>query len=268
MKKEELVQQITQELQALKSLISELEDNSLGHPVRGHLRIVKGSAGPQYFLITKKGDTNGRYLKKAEYPLAVQLAQAEYEQKLLRSAREWQKALSRCLVLLPEHTLADAGPRSPARRALITPRFLTDEEALEAWLQQQWTQSTYKLEEKIYRTRCGEMVRSKSEKIIADLLDELGIPYRYEQEVLVQGHAVYPDFVLYDVCSRQEVIFEHLGLMDNEEYASKNLRKIAGYVKTGYVQGKTLLISAETKNAPLDIEYLECILKPFIRKKR
>lgn len=90
------------------------------------------------------------------------------------------------------------------------------------------------------------MVRSKSEKIIADLLDELGIPYRYEQEV----------------------ILEHLGLMDNKEYASRNLRKIAGYVKAGYVQGKTLLISAETRNAPLDIEYLECILKPFARELR
>ncbi len=265
MKKNELIQLIEKELHSLDDLIAELEERRQEPSPKGHLRIVKGPAGLQFFLITKKGDTNGRYLKKTEYPLAVQLLQAEYDQKLLQSARKWQKALAGCLTLLPECDLCDVGTRSPTRRALITPRIPTDEEAVENWKHQPWTQCDYRPEEKIYRTRNGELVRSKSEKIIADLLEEYDIPYRYENEVLIDGVALYPDFTLYDVASRREVILEHLGLMDDESYASKNLRKIARYVKAGYKQGITLLISAETKNAPLDVEYLECILKPYAR---
>ena len=51
----------------------------------------------------------------------------------------------------------------------------------------------------IHRTTRGELVRSKSEVIIADLLDGFGVPYAYEQPFKgPDGSIRYPDFTVAD----------------------------------------------------------------------
>ena len=55
----------------------------------------------------------------------------------------------------------------------------------------------YYPEQKVYPTKKDEMVRSKSEVMLADMYCEMGIPYRYEAElVLKNGKKRYPDFTL------------------------------------------------------------------------
>ena len=50
-------------------------------------------------------------------------------------------------------------------------------------------------EQKIFYTKKGEYVRSKSEKILADMFYDLNIPYEYEcQLILRNGYEYYPDF--------------------------------------------------------------------------
>ena len=51
-------------------------------------------------------------------------------------------------------------------------------------------------------TNNGEIVRSKSEKIIADLLFMLGIPYVYECPLDTPGGTIYPDFTILDISTR------------------------------------------------------------------
>ena len=116
-----------------------------------------------------------------------------------------------------------------------------------------------------FLTEKGERVRSKSEKIIADKLYAMEIPYRYEYPLELKGERViYPDFTLLDVANRREIYLEHLGLMDNADYCNKTILKLQSLARHGIFLGKNLLLTFETKQNPLNIIYLEELLKEHI----
>ncbi|MFI7492694.1 AAA family ATPase [Micromonospora echinaurantiaca] len=85
----------------------------------------------------------------------------------------------------------------------------------------------------VHRTARGELVRSKSEVLIANLLDELGLSYDYESPFTGDdGRTVRPDFtILTDL--GETVIWEHLGMLSDPRYASKWVQKKAWYATNG-----------------------------------
>lgn len=86
----------------------------------------------------------------------------------------------------------------------------------------------------VHRTTRGELVRSKSEVIIANLLDSMGVPYSYEQPFVGQDGSVrYPDFTVEDAESGRRLLVEHLGLLDRPDYKSRWEKKLLWYRKMG-----------------------------------
>ena len=82
----------------------------------------------------------------------------------------------------------------------------------------------------IHRTTRGELVRSKSEVIIANLLHGLGITYAYEQPFTGQDGSVrYPDFTIEDAETGRRVFLEHLGLLSEPAYRRRWLAKLDWY---------------------------------------
>ena len=81
---------------------------------------------------------------------------------------------------------------------------------------------------KIHEALSGDMVRSKSEVIIVNLLHDRQIPFRYEQPLFASdGTLRLPDFT---ITWRGKTLYrEHLGLLDMTEYASEWQRKRAWY---------------------------------------
>jgi exodeoxyribonuclease V alpha subunit len=81
---------------------------------------------------------------------------------------------------------------------------------------------------KIHEALSGDMLRSKSEVIIANLLHEREIPFSYEQPLFApDGTLRLPDFT---VASRGRTFYwEHLGLLDQGRYADEWERKKAWY---------------------------------------
>jgi hypothetical protein len=77
---------------------------------------------------------------------------------------------------------------------------------------------------KIHEALSGDMLRSKSEVIIANLLHEREIPFLYEQPLFApDGTLRLPDFT---VTSRGLTFYwEHLGLLDETRYAEEWKRK-------------------------------------------
>ena len=120
-------------------------------------------------------------------------------------------------------------------------------------------------EEKVYQTKRGEMVRSKSELLIADLLYEMEIPYRYEPRVRMKGgNYKYPDFLILNRKTRQTIYWEHLGLMDDPDYLNNNLAKILEYGENGICLGKNLMITFETSEHPLNVRWIRKILSEIL----
>ena len=103
------------------------------------------------------------------------------------------------------------------------------------------------------------------EKIIADKLYMLGIPYKYECPITLKGFGkIYPDFTILCVKKRQEYIWEHFGMMDNQEYVTKALNKIDMYEKNGYFPGHNLIISHETSLTPINTKIIDELIKVYI----
>jgi hypothetical protein len=86
----------------------------------------------------------------------------------------------------------------------------------------------------IHRTLGGELVRSKSEVIIANLLFERGIDYTYENRLLgPDGSVKYPDFTIDDAETGRRIYWEHLGLMNDVLYRQRWSKKLAWYRSHG-----------------------------------
>lgn len=69
-----------------------------------------------------------------------------------------------------------------------------------------------------YKTKTGAIVRSKSEKLIADSLHDHGFRFEYERTLPLDGYVIHPDFYLSDY----NLIIEHLGLITHSEEYRQN----------------------------------------------
>ena len=83
----------------------------------------------------------------------------------------------------------------------------------------------------IHRTKRGDLVRSKSEVIIANELLAQGVDrYEYEAQLrLPSGQRRYPDFTIIDDDTGERYYWEHLGLLHDPDYKSRGERKLAAY---------------------------------------
>ncbi|HPD60873.1 MAG TPA: hypothetical protein PKV48_03825 [Thermodesulfobacteriota bacterium] len=76
---------------------------------------------------------------------------------------------------------------------------------------------TWYEEGKIHHTLADYMVRSKSEVIIANILFDRNIPFRYEIPLFAPDGTFYiPDFTI--TWNGEQWYWEHLGLLDREDY--------------------------------------------------
>ena len=109
-------------------------------------------------------------------------------------------------------------------------------------------------------------MRSKSELIIADLLYKEGVPYRYEYPLYLNGLGrIYPDFTVLNTKERKELHWEHLGMMDDAEYAENALRRIAVYEKNGIFPGENLILTHETRKNPLDQKIIKMMIANYLK---
>ena len=137
---------------------------------------------------------------------------------------------------------------------------------ISTWEQETFTPNSFHTEgETLFRTRRGEMVRSKNECLCANLLYELDIPYKYEAPVkLADGHVVYPDFDMISPVNGSEYYLEIFGMMGDPVYAAKAFRKINKYAASGIVLNDNLLVIFEYEGIPFNTALLESMLRRIV----
>lgn len=260
-------------LEALEKKLEELHNtierckSELSDTPNGVVQVSVGHSGYQYYHFYQKGKKNVReYIKKKEEKLAYELAQCDYIRRVQATAelqiKELQKAKVRYMENRPENVFEKLNEN---RKHLVSPLYLSDERFIEEW-KNAIPDSTnpYPIESEIYTNR-GEHVRSKSERIIADELFRLGIPYKYEAALKLGGQTVvYPDFTILNVKKRETWYLEHLGMLDNEEYLQNTFNKMNHYIQQGIIPGKNLIITYEKSDSPLNTKNLEILLKEYL----
>lgn len=262
---------LNEEICELKKIVEEVEKR-LKNPPKGNLRISKKKNKVEYYYKTdEKGSIseNGRYMKKNERELAKRIAQRDYDMCILKNAKERLKAIENFQAKYEKTNLKEIGMRlNPCRRDLLDAIIISDEEFVKQWESVSYKGKVLIDDEQAIMTERGERVRSKSEKIIADKLYLLGIPYRYEYPILLKGNiTVYPDFTILKMPERKEVYLEHFGMMDDMDYVSKTLYKINTYEKNGIYLGIDLFVTHETSRNPLNTKNLDEMLRELFCEK-
>lgn len=85
-------------------------------------------------------------------------------------------------------------------------------------------------EGKIHQSLSGDMVRSKSELVISNLLHERDVPFDYEMPLVAPDGTMYlPDFTI--TWNGEKWFWEHWGMMSSPKYAKHREEKVAWYNK-------------------------------------
>ena len=148
---------------------------------------------------------------------------------------------------------------------MIEPYVIPDEEYMKKWMSETYMGKPFLDTDAYYITKKNERVRSKSEIIIADKLYDMGIPYKYEHPLFLDGIGnIYPDFTILKINTREEIYLEHFGMMDKPEYVSNFIKKQSTYINNGIIPGKNLFMTFETSERPLNIRELVILIKNII----
>jgi hypothetical protein len=110
----------------------------------------------------------------------------------------------------------------------------------------------------IHRTLNDELVRSKSELVIANILKNAGIEYRYERplEGTDRQGRFHPDFTFTDPAG-DLILWEHLGMLSHPDYRESWQAKREWYQANGFVEGRNLFTTANDERGGLDSKLLE-----------
>lgn len=101
-------------------------------------------------------------------------------------------------------------------------------------------------------TRRGEKVRSRVELIIANELYFRDIKYVYERKINVGGKSFLPDFIVESPRTGQAVIWEHFGMMDDDNYFKKYADKMKKYLTAGLTPNIDLITTFDTSQHGVD----------------
>jgi hypothetical protein len=126
-------------------------------------------------------------------------------------------------------------------------------------------QKKYYEERLIHRTLKGELVRSKSEVIIANMLYETGIAYEYEKELdLGEDGIRIPDFTIQDAKSGLCFYWEHCGMLGDAAYHQHWQAKKALYAKHGIIEGENLIVSKDSSNGGIDSAEIKHLISTYL----
>jgi hypothetical protein len=134
------------------------------------------------------------------------------------------------------------------------------------------TETRFLEEGLIHRTERGELVRSKSELVIADKLHARGIEYKFEQPfTLSSSRTCYPDFTIADHARGVTFYWEHLGMLEDPAYRARWERKRSAYIASGVLPASegggpegTLIETRDDPRGGLDAKAISEIIERLI----
>ena len=241
----------------------DLVTKRLKNAPEGSLKIVKKGKRAELYHRTGKSDRQGTYLNKSNLALAKKLAQKDYDSRAAKILDHKIKLFAVLEKSYPKKDLEGLYDTYPQKvKQLIKPLVLSQKEYCSQWEKVSYNGLSFDNTTTVYISDKGERVRSKSELIIANALFHSKIPYRYEYPLHVKSSGnFYPDFLCLNPSTGCEILWEHFGLMDNEDYRNKAILKLAKYSEAGFVPGRNFIYTMETTKTPLNSWFVKRVIQ-------
>ena len=250
-----IIQCNEQEMKQIESLIKKMPKEDL--------RCAKNGKNYKWFCIKEGGIAT--YLPKSNRRYAEKLALKKYYESRYEELSHQVKALK-----YYERQMKKVEGKSEDLLKheewgkLLEPMHSVQREDLKMWMEEKYEGGAGYPENLIHKGSQGKYLRSKSEVIIDMMLYKYGIPFRYEDKLLLDnGIYIYPDFTVRHPITGKRIYWEHFGMMDDREYRNGACKKIRLYCDNGIIPSINLITTFETADHPLDVERVEKIIKEF-----
>lgn len=239
-------------------------EKGLNISLDGYAVFNSTSYGVRVYLKTR--EEKRRYIPQKEYKEYLPYIKKAYLKKQLKYDRMYLEAIDNFLKKFnPELQSAEEFLQENEDIAnVLCMKIHSVSKKAASWFEDAYESSAPFSERRIIKTIHGEMVRSKSECMIADSLFLSGLPYRYEWGRDFCGNVVHPDFIIMHPVTGKFIIWEHLGLADYSDYLQENIKKLEIYAKAGFIAGKNLIITTESAEHPLDSDTVNLVIKRFL----
>jgi hypothetical protein len=266
MNKDNLNQQARVKVMEIESIIKKVEEK-LKNQAPGKIWICRKGNSYQYFSVTKKsknGNIKRSYIRKSEQGKIKRLLQNEYLTKALLVLKKSEKALKQFVKYYDCQKIINLYERLPQGKKNHVIPFIYDDEAFaRKWQSQIFERKT--VEKSDFITARNEKVRSKSEHIIANLLQQKNVPYHYEFPLkLKNGLVIHPDFYCLNKRTQESFYWEHFGMMTDREYAANFVQRLSLFSQNNIFPGRNLLITTESDSKPLSTKDIERLIDNFL----
>ncbi len=245
----------------LEKLIKRLRETLDTYP-EGNLYVKKYDYRNAQIYYRQNGNT--MYLKRSkDRKLITKLSQKKYFQTVLLEAETELKLLNKLLKHEQERSLASVYDNfEPALKEYIKPVELSVEEQIRQFKDRIPTGQYIRTGQYVIKTTRGEYVKSMAEFIIAEALLKHGVPYIYEDRVRSIDLQNYkPDFTAINIKTGKILIWEHLGMLEKQDYLDDNNMKFESYRLMEIYPGNGMIITMSSKNKPLKQETVEYIVE-------
>jgi len=258
-----IIKLVQAEIMNIEKMLETIERFGV-HAPEGHLKIRRKKSGVYFehqFFDSNTNRWKSDYINQKKLPLAQALAQKLYYAKfkgVLEKNLKALKQMQRTYKPLKEYEVLPKEIQN-----LIVPLQETPEMRIQKWNAEIYEPNPAKPEHLRYETEQGELVRSKSEMIIANLLYQHRdtILYKYERplQVVTDGkpRTIYPDFTILNIHTEKITYLEHAGMMDTPKYANDHVRKINTYMENNILPGLDVLFTYESEMCPLELKILK-----------
>ena len=263
-----------EEVPQLENTLKQI-DKFIENTPQGSLKWQNKSGKTYYYhQYMKEGKWVRKYIKMRELSLAKELAQKHYYKVIRTILKRYLYELKRFLKKCPLNELEEVYDNlCIERKNLVVPVQMSVKEKIRQWQAEVYEKNLIYPENLRYETAQGDMVRSKSEVIIADILyrNRKDILYKYERplEVIEGGRQkiIYPDFTIINKHTGKILYWEHAGRMDDSYYANDFIKKINTYISNNLLLGRDVIVTYETLNTPLDIKVVKHLVQQVVQEK-
>ena len=191
----------------------------------GSLRVSKAHGKKQFYYKTDQHQ-QWKYIQRKDRHLAEQLAQKDYDTKLLKALKAQQKAIGNFI----EDYDQDAAYKvydnlSEPRKELVTPEYLSDEELINQFLSQPYTRLGFNDDDPEFYTANGKCLNKRLRKVY---------------------------------------YWEHLGMLGDQDYADRNVKKMDKYILADDFDENRLILTFETDSHPLNTKVIEAKIRKYL----
>ena len=254
-------EQIKRRIDSIQEELKHIEKLKKEFP-KENLICAKNNQYYKWYLRTEIGTT---YLPKQNKDMAQKLALKKYYQlreNELKVELEACRAYMKKIKFYKENADDLLGHEEYSK--LLGQSVYSVKQELQEWMAEEYDRCRIHPENLIVKATLGKYVRSKSEAIIDKLLFNAGIPFRYEDKLVLGDNTIYPDFTVRHPRTAEYYYWEHFGLLDDPKYVSESVcRKIKLYSDNGIIPSVKMIFTFETKSHPLSIETVERIIREY-----